>query len=114
MRKEEGDGVMAKHLIKKIHEPNAVVTGFRSPEEVELFRSKTTFNKLLERIKTPDADKFENDDYSLIAGMKFPLNRKQNLLLGLRTEYSLFSVHKDYKLYNFNYGIEINYLIFSN
>jgi len=41
MRKEEGMDIMAKRLLKKIDVPDAVVTGFRSPEEVEYFKEHT-------------------------------------------------------------------------
>lgn len=78
-----------------------------------MFKSKLAFSKLVERIKTPNADKFKNNDFSLIADIKFPINCRQNLLLGFRAEYSLFSIHEYYKLHNLDYGVELNYLIFS-
>ena len=42
LRKGKSRGVMAELLFPKIDAEDAVVTGFRSPEEVEFFRSKTT------------------------------------------------------------------------
>ena len=42
LRAKGGRGVMAQLLFPKIDVEDAVVTGFRSPEEVEFFRSKTT------------------------------------------------------------------------
>ena len=41
LRKERGRGVMAELLYSKIDAEDAVITGIRSPEEVEFFRSKT-------------------------------------------------------------------------
>ena len=41
IRKGKGRGVMAELLFPKIDAEDVVVTGFRSPEEVEFFRSKT-------------------------------------------------------------------------
>jgi len=42
LRAKGGRGVMAQLLFPKIDVEDAVVTGFRSPEEIEFFRSKTT------------------------------------------------------------------------
>jgi dephospho-CoA kinase len=40
LRKKHGRGVMAKLLIEKIDQPRVVVSGFRSPEEVEEFKKR--------------------------------------------------------------------------
>ncbi|MBN1819113.1 MAG: PorT family protein [Prolixibacteraceae bacterium] len=77
------------------------------------FNSKMAFNKLIERTNTPNADYFKNNDFSFIINCKFPINRKKNLLLGVRTEYSIFSIHEYYNLHNWDYGVEFNYLIFT-
>lgn len=47
LRKGKGRGVMAELLFPKIDAEDAVVTGFRSPEEVEFFREKTSHFFLL-------------------------------------------------------------------
>jgi len=79
-----------------------------------LFKSEMKFGELVERIKTPGASNFKNDDLSWVADLKFAITRKNNLLLGLRTEYSLFSIHRNYNIHNFDYGVELDYLIFGN
>lgn len=40
-RKEKGRAIFAELILEKIDSPLTVITGFRSPEEVELLRSKT-------------------------------------------------------------------------
>ena len=77
----------------------------------KLIRSETAFNKLVERTDTPNAGQFKSIDISAVADVKFPVNRKQNLLIGGRVEYSVFSIHKYYNLHNLDYGIELNYLM---
>lgn len=69
-------------------------------------------NELTGRTGTPHADDFKNTDISWIGSMKFPLIRKwqENFLFGVRVSRSILSIHKYYHLYNFDYGIEINYL----
>ncbi|MCK4327605.1 MAG: AAA family ATPase [Candidatus Diapherotrites archaeon] len=47
LRKEGGMGVMANMLFPIIDAEDAVITGFRSPQEVEFFRAKTAHFFLL-------------------------------------------------------------------
>ncbi|MFC2174629.1 AAA family ATPase [archaeon] len=47
LRKEGGMGVMAKLLFPLIDAEDVVITGFRSPDEVEFFRGKTSHFFLL-------------------------------------------------------------------
>lgn len=79
-----------------------------------LFKPEMRFKKLVERVKTPNVDNFKNNDFSIVADLKLALTRKDNLLLGFRTEYSLFPIHKNYKLHNLDYGVELNYLFGGN
>jgi len=76
-----------------------------------LFASKVNFDELLPRIDTPDPNNYRNMDVSWIGAIKFPVRllRKDKLLFGIRYSHSLFSIHKDYKLRNMDYGLELNY-----
>jgi hypothetical protein len=60
-----------------------------------------------------DENHFRKNEYSWIACLRFPIIKKwkNNLLFGLRTSYSIAPIHEDVKIYNFDYGIELNYLI---
>jgi hypothetical protein len=77
-----------------------------------MFKSEMKFGKLVERIKTPNAEFFKENDFSWVLDLKFPVTRRNNLVLGFRTEYSLFTIHKYYNLHNLDYGVELDYLIF--
>jgi len=61
LRKEKGRGVMAELLFPKIDAEDAVITGIRSPEEVELFRSKTPKFHLI-MIEAPAETRYERRD----------------------------------------------------
>lgn len=52
---------------------------------------------------------FGNYDYSIVGAIKISANRKEKVLMGLRVARSFISIHKAYKLYNFDYGIELSY-----
>lgn len=52
---------------------------------------------------------FKDYDYSVLGAIKLSTNRKEKVLFGLRVERSFFSIHEVYKLYNFDYGIELSY-----
>jgi hypothetical protein len=54
-------------------------------------------------------DMFRDYDYSAIGSLKFSTNRKEKVLFGVRVSRSFRSIHEVYKLYNFDYGIEISY-----
>jgi len=53
---------------------------------------------------------FKPNDYSWIANIKYPIIKRNKLLLGFRFAYSLASIHSIYKLRNLNYGVELYYL----
>ncbi|NQU54632.1 MAG: PorT family protein [Bacteroidetes bacterium] len=78
-----------------------------------LINSGLLFDELTERIETPNAADFRKLDLSWIADLKFHIDKRKNLLLGFRFEYSILSVHKFYNLHNMNYGIELNYFLFN-
>ena len=61
---------------------------------------------------TPNTEAFKKADFSWIGSLRFPLVIKwqKNFLFGLRVSHSILSIHKYYKLYNFDYGIELNYM----
>lgn len=54
-------------------------------------------------------DQFRDYDYSVLGAIKFSVNRKEKTLIGLRVARSVRSIHHIYKLYNFDYGIELSY-----
>ncbi len=78
----------------------------------KLLSSKIEENDLTPRLDTPDTKEFRNFDFSWIASLKFPPIKKwrQNFLFGLRVSRSIISVHEYYKIYNLDYGIELNYI----
>jgi hypothetical protein len=75
--------------------------------------SNIEFDELNSRTGTPNAENFKNIDISWTGCLKFVLNKKgnENLLFGLRIDHSLIPIHHYYKIYHFDYGIEINYLL---
>ena len=101
--------VLVGYKFPKKRKPVYVETGLAYSR---LFKSELKFRKLVERIKTPNAEYFKNDDFSWVVDLKFAINHKNNLLLGFRTEYSLLSIHKYYKLHNLDYGVELDYLLY--
>lgn len=101
-------------LIGYIYRPNKKYRFFETGFAVsKLFSSELALNELTQRKGTPQAADFKPLDFTWIGSMKFPLNRKKadNLFFTLRVEHSLFSIHQYYRLYNFNYGIQIDFLI---
>lgn len=61
LREEGGRGVMAKLLFPQIDVEDAVITGVRSPEEVEFFRSKTAKFQLI-MIEAPVETRYDRRD----------------------------------------------------
>jgi hypothetical protein len=78
----------------------------------KLFSSHLQYDELTRREVTASLTGFRNNDVSWVAQVKLPYRtgKKHNLLVGLRVERSLLSIHKKLKLYNFDYGFELNYL----
>ena len=54
-------------------------------------------------------NQFKDYDYSVLGALKISANRKEKILFGLRAAQSFLSIHEAYKLYNFDYGIELSY-----
>ncbi|MBU8893372.1 MAG: PorT family protein [Bacteroidales bacterium] len=54
-------------------------------------------------------NQFKDYDYSMIGALKISANRKEKTLFGLRVARSFLSIHEIYKLYNFDYGIDLSY-----
>ena len=75
--------------------------------------SEIHINKHTSQNEFSNIDNFRDDDFSWIGSLKFPANQKKknNLLLGLRTSYSLKSIHNNYNLRNLIYGVQVEYLI---
>lgn len=59
---------------------------------------------------SPKLNNFKQNDFSWIAGLKYPVIKNEKLLVGCRFSYSLISIHSVYNLHNLNYGIELYYL----
>jgi hypothetical protein len=78
----------------------------------KLISSNIKNNDLTTRMGTPNANDFKNYDLSWIADLKFPLVKKweRHVLFGLRMSRSILSIHRYYKIYNFDYGLELNYI----
>ncbi len=77
----------------------------------KLISSKIEVGDPANRTGTPNAKDFKNTDLAWIIGLKFPLIKKWNekLLFGLRVSHSILPIHKSYKIYNCDYGIEFSY-----
>lgn len=54
-------------------------------------------------------NQFKDYDFSMLGAIKLSTNRKEKILYGIRVARSFLSIHETYKLYNFDYGIEISY-----
>jgi hypothetical protein len=78
----------------------------------KLINSKIETNEQLPRTGTPGTKDFKSIDISFIGSAKFPLIKKwaKNFLFGARVTRSILSIHRYCKIYNFEYGIEFNYL----
>ena len=77
----------------------------------KLIRARLLISDYYQWDTEPKVSQFKKDDLSCFATMKYPLNKNENLFLGFRFSHSFFSVHKNYRLYNMNYGLEIDYLL---
>jgi hypothetical protein len=77
-----------------------------------LIYSKIEADNVLIRTGTPNTEGFKSNDFIWIGSLKFPLIKKweRNFLVGISVSRSIPSIHKDYKIYNFEYGIAFNYL----
>lgn len=64
------------------------------------------------RSTTPSISRLKNNDLIWIGSVKLPVIKKweQHFLTGITVSRSILSIHKDYKLYNVEYGIALNYL----
>jgi hypothetical protein len=84
-------------------------TGF---EFSKLYNSRIEANEEFPREGTPNTNDFKSNDLSWIGSFKFPLIRKwqENFLVGIRLTHSIVPIHKEVRIYNFEYGIEFNYL----
>jgi len=82
----------------------------------KLISSNINAGDLINRTGTPNADAFKTTDISWIGSLKFPLVQKceKNFLFGLRVSRSIPAIHKYYKIYNFDYGIEFDYVFNNN
>ncbi|MCF8370673.1 MAG: hypothetical protein K9H64_03555 [Bacteroidales bacterium] len=78
-----------------------------------MFASKLSIEDLFKRMETPGIDQFNNYDFCWIGELKLPLikKKKDKWLLGVRVSRSIVSIHEIYKLYNFDYGVEVCYLL---
>jgi len=81
----------------------------------KLFSSKGNINEFVNRYGKINAENFKDYDISWFSSLKIPvnINSKENLLLGLRFSYSLFTIHEYYNLKNMVYGLQLDY-IFKN
>jgi hypothetical protein len=97
------------YKIKSYKRTSNIESGFAF---AKLISSNIEENDLSPRMGTPNTKNFKKNDFSWITNLKFPLVRKckENFLFGLRVSRSILSIHEYYKIYNFDYGIELNYV----
>lgn len=79
----------------------------------KMFLSSLSIAEMSNRFTNTKMENFKTNDLSWIAAIKLPLKimKKEKLWIGLRSSYSLFSIHEYYKLRNFVYGIELSYFL---
>jgi hypothetical protein len=96
------------YKIKPLKRPLYCEFGFAYSK---LISSNIKNNDLTTRMGTPNANNFKNYDLSWVAEFKFPLIKKweRHFLFGLRMSRSILPIHRYYKIYNFDYGLELNY-----
>lgn len=75
-----------------------------------MISSKMLVNDLKQWDVSAKLNNFKPNELSWIVNIKYPIIKNEKLLIGVRVSYSLFSIHSVYKLYNFDYGIELYYL----
>jgi len=73
--------------------------------------SDLNLNLLSREDEISKIDQFKTNDLSWVTSFKIPINKKENLLLGIRNSVSLQSIHNYYHLRNWVYGIQLDYLI---
>jgi hypothetical protein len=97
------------YKFKRLKKTYYLESGF---EFSKLVNSKIETNDQLYRTNTPSTKDFKKTDISWIGSFKFPLIRKwqEHFLFGIRVTRSIQSIHEYYKIYNFEYGIEFNYI----
>ena len=88
----------------------AIETGFAFSK---LFSSKIKYAEIAGRPNHASLLGFKDYDLSWIGQIKFPyfFGNSNKLLFGIRVERSLLSIHENFRLFNFTYGFEVNYLI---
>jgi hypothetical protein len=78
----------------------------------KLISSRIESNDTYSRPGTPNNEDFKSIDFLWIGSIKFPLiqQKSDKLLLGVIVSQSILPIHNEIKIYNFEYGIELNYL----
>jgi hypothetical protein len=77
-----------------------------------LFSSNLKYMDITRRPKIASLSGFKNFDVTWIAQVKFPCYflKQDQFMLGFRIEHSIVSINTDFKLFNFGYGVELNYI----
>lgn len=88
----------------------SIETGFGI---AKLFSKNIELDNLNPNLQRIDLKNFREIDFSWIGSVKKPIKsfKKNFISIGIRVERSLLSIHNNYKLYNFNYGLELVYHI---
>ncbi len=88
----------------------SIETGFAFSK---LFSSRIKYAEIAGRLNQASLYGFKDYDISWVGQVKFPyfFSNNNKLVFGIRMERSLVSIHRDYKLYNFTYGFEVNYVL---
>lgn len=87
--------------------PMFIETGFAF---ARLFSPKISVSPLNPWDASTEQAHFKKNDISWLANFKYPINKSEKLLIGLRFSHSLFTIHSLCKLYNMDYGVEFYYL----
>lgn len=115
-------GTQAYEALKLDYVEIPILIGYKTKLKKKhlYFESGLAYGQLMNaRMKVSEIDpwdpepklvQFSDFDLSIISAVKYPLNRNENLFMGIRFSHSLMTTHKLYRLYNMNYGIEIEYL----
>jgi hypothetical protein len=77
-----------------------------------LFSASLKYMDITQRSNIASLSGFKNFDFTWITQVEFPCNfrRQDQFMLGFRIEHSVVSINTDFKLFNFGYGVELNYI----
>lgn len=79
----------------------------------KLFLTRFSSHELFFRYGTPNSETFNTIDALWIGSLKWCVNTraKKNIFFGVRVSHSITPIYNNFKIFHFDYGVELNYLI---